>query len=184
MHLCAWNESNPDVGSSRNNASGSPTISTPIFTRFRSPPDTPRGNPPGDPTALVRTLCNPNSPMIPVTAASTSSLVKLALRNEQCNVSVSSTVMNGNNNSSCMTYAVFSRANASSRASPFTRTSPRTTPPSGVRPDSAFSRDVFPLPVGPMSASTSPDAPRPRRRAGSPCRRRHPPGPCIEDVPT
>ena len=34
-------ESNPDVGSSRNSSAGSAIISTPIETRFLSPPDTP-----------------------------------------------------------------------------------------------------------------------------------------------
>mmetsp|Transcript_18912 Transcript_18912/g.37630 ORF Transcript_18912/g.37630 Transcript_18912/m.37630 type:complete len:159 (-) Transcript_18912:1855-2331(-) len=55
-------ESSPEVGSSRNSTLGFDMSSSPMFTRFFSPPETPRLT--TSPTRLLRTRLSPRFPMI------------------------------------------------------------------------------------------------------------------------
>mmetsp|Transcript_10323 Transcript_10323/g.40331 ORF Transcript_10323/g.40331 Transcript_10323/m.40331 type:complete len:221 (-) Transcript_10323:179-841(-) len=152
--FCAWNESNPDVGSSRKIAAGSRTISTPMLHRFRSPPLSPRRKPPGDPTGESLTFFNPSSAMsLSTLSAFSLSGVDGGKRSLAWSMNVSCTVRNAKSSSSCITYATRS-LKSSDLACPFTVTSPLRIPPAGTRPERTFSRLVLPLPVGPMSAMT------------------------------
>ncbi|BAT03992.1 Os08g0167166 [Oryza sativa Japonica Group] len=58
--LAAVVESSPEVGSSRRRRLGSTSISSPMLTRFRSPPDSPR-TPRTPPIMLCATLPSPSS---------------------------------------------------------------------------------------------------------------------------
>ena len=60
MSLLADVESSPEVGSSRSSRLGSTSISSPMLTRLRSPPDSPR-TPRTPPTMLCATLARPSS---------------------------------------------------------------------------------------------------------------------------
>mmetsp|Transcript_9216 Transcript_9216/g.32021 ORF Transcript_9216/g.32021 Transcript_9216/m.32021 type:complete len:205 (-) Transcript_9216:267-881(-) len=152
----AWKESRPEVGSSRKSRLGVPTISTPMEHRRLSPPETPRGKPPGRPHSVSAASLRPSSSMRLATVATLSaSGTPGGWRRRAWSSRVSRTVRNGTSCSSCMTYAAMERK-AGVRGAPPARTSPVQWPPAGRRPQSAFSRLVLPEPVGPMTARTWP----------------------------
>ena len=149
---CAWNESRPEVGSSRKTSGGSFNNSTPMLTRLRSPPDTPRTR--WLPTRVSAHATRPSSEMISSTRrARASSDVDGGSRRRAANAKVSRTVERAKSASSCSTYAeiigIFP-----SHGTPLTSTEPWSLALRviGTRPASVLRSDVLPLPLGPMIA--------------------------------
>ena len=166
-----WNdaaESSPDVGSSRNISAGDDTSSTPIDTRRRSPPDTPRMI--TFPTLESATRSSPRSVITRSTRSPFSALdTEPSIEKSAEYLRFSRTVSAPSSASSCITYAVCRLFSDEFTSSPFTATSPDT--PLVTRPARMLSRDDLPAPDGPSSAIISPgraNPDTPRRMCFSP----------------
>mmetsp|Transcript_3106 Transcript_3106/g.7466 ORF Transcript_3106/g.7466 Transcript_3106/m.7466 type:complete len:294 (-) Transcript_3106:120-1001(-) len=155
--FCAWNESRPLVGSSRKMSDGSDTSSVPMFTRLRSPPDTPRTK--SFPTLVCCTSRSPSSEMMLVTRSSFCCCdMDRGNRSVAEKAMVSRTVSSGKKRSSCSTIAVYEEYCLKFRGDPLTRISPPnlTLPVSISDAPSRLRSVVLPAPDDPMIASTSP----------------------------
>ena len=151
----AVNASRPLVGSSTKRRLGFVTSSAPMLVRFRSPPEIPPLS--GVPTTVSAAFSRWSTRMIAsTTLARAAAESEFGSRSAALNCSTSRGVCVSSIRSSCVTNATTRRnASRSRTAWPFTVTSPRVAPRL-ARPDSTLSSVVFPAPLDPMIASTSP----------------------------
>mmetsp|Transcript_4898 Transcript_4898/g.18171 ORF Transcript_4898/g.18171 Transcript_4898/m.18171 type:complete len:221 (+) Transcript_4898:3098-3760(+) len=137
----------------------------PIAHRLRSPPLIPRIT--SLPTFVSAAATSPKSAM----TSSTNSFFRVIeisgpRRNCAANIRVSRTVESANKASSCSTYALsLAITPGDSTHFPSANTSPVISAPGprGTRNARALSNDVFPLPLGPISASKEPPRASPLR---------------------
>ncbi|XP_020105768.1 uncharacterized protein LOC109722227 [Ananas comosus] len=163
--MSALAESSPEVGSSRKSSTGSWTISAPMDTRRRSPPDTPRWD-----SSPMMVDAAGRSPSWSIRARTRARFFSRGSdrgsRNSAAKVSVSSTVSMGKRRSSCITYAEMDR-----RSRPLTRSPFRVTDPPrrrrGMRFASASISVDLPLPLAPMIARISPSRASPDTASSS-----------------
>lgn len=147
-------ESSPEVGSSRISTAGSWITSTPMLTRRRSPPETPRML--SLPMRDAATWVNPSSTIRASTRASFSAMGTTEGSRRRAEYSnVSRTVSMGKSASSCMTYPLIRRKCCLSMGCPLTRM--LVDGELGrILPARTSSNVDLPAPLGPATASTSP----------------------------
>mmetsp|Transcript_342 Transcript_342/g.983 ORF Transcript_342/g.983 Transcript_342/m.983 type:complete len:223 (-) Transcript_342:62-730(-) len=146
--------SSPLVGSSSRSTDGLMRSSCPTETRLRSPPDTPRWKYP--PMRVLRHLERPSAFKTVVTRSVCSAMLMVrGSRRRAAKYSVSHTVSASYSRSSCKTNPTCRLARLV-MGLPLYKTCPLTSTVFGTRPPMMDSSDVFPDPLGPMSARSSP----------------------------
>lgn len=147
-------ESSPLVGSSRNSTRGRVTSATPMLHRFACPPEILRRS--ASPTTTSSQLRSFKSSIRRSTYAERfAGSSRGSAFSSAWYLSVSLTVSTPRRASNCSTYAATDSSRGLDASDAPKNTEPETTP-AVLRPETTSRSVVFPAPLGPMSAETSP----------------------------